>query len=221
MYKHNQKTQSDVCLVCLSPILKNISLVNLVSEYPLCIDCLQKFELIDKTISFHHYPMHILYRYNEFFRTLLYQYKGLYDHALKDAFLCLFHDYLVSHYSKYTIIVAPSSNEDNEQRGFAPMEHIALTFSSQVFTGLFKKEKYKQSDLSYAERQKVHSKIGICNGHMLKGKKVLIIDDVITSGSTLSTCLSLVLAQEPKCVELLVLSTRKNIEELKFDERIG
>lgn len=92
------------------------------------------------------------------------------------------------------------------------MESIAKTIWKNVFTGLYKKEKYKQSDLRYEDREKMKKKIGIRNGEQLKGKKVLILDDVITSGNTLSTCLSLVLLQNPQCVELLVLSTRKNKE---------
>ena len=116
------------------------------------------------------------------------------------------------------IVVAPSSQEDNLVRGFAPMEMIAKTIHQNVFTGLYKKEKYKQSDLRYQDRKKMKEKIGIKNGKQLKGKKILIIDDVITSGNTLLTCLSLVLLQKPQCVELLVLSTKKDIEVLSFDE---
>ncbi|WP_083806981.1 hypothetical protein [Coprobacillus cateniformis] len=42
----------------------------------------------------------------------------------------------------------------------------------------------------------------------------MILDDVITSGSTLHSCLLLVLAQEPQSVELLALST-KNIGRIE------
>ena len=216
MYQDNPKTQSNVCLVCFDPLLKRISFPHLFKEYTLCYDCLQKFEIIDITIPFYHYPLRILYRYNDFFRTLLYQYKGLYDYALKDAFLTLFLDELQQHYQKYIIVVAPSSDEDNLVRGFAPMETIASTFSQNVFTGLYKKEKYKQSDLRYEERNKVRDVIGIEDGELLKGKKVLIIDDVFTSGHTLYSCLSLVLEYQPKKVELLVLSTRKQKSNLRF-----
>lgn len=214
MHQKYQKTQSDECLICLTPLLQELSLVHILQHLPLCSHCLQQFEIIHANIDFYHYPLTILYRYNDFFQSLLFQYKGLYDHALKDAFLCLFQSELYNHYRDYIIVVAPSSQDDNERRGFAPVETIAKTFSDQIFDGLYKKEKYKQSDLTYQERTKVNQKIGIRNGKNLKGKKVLILDDVVTSGSTLYTCLSLVLAQKPQSVELLVLST-KNIERIK------
>ena len=53
----------------------------------------------------------------------------------------------------------------------------------------------------------IKKRIGIKNKELLKGKKVLILDDVITSSSTLETCLFLVETCSPKCIELLVLSS--------------
>lgn len=211
MYQNNQKTQSNDCLICYKPLLKDISFVHLIRAMPICPHCLKQFQIIDKTISFHHHPLRILYAYNEFFQSLLFQYKGLYDYALKDVFLCLYQRELQVKFKDYIIVVVPSAIEDNLARGFPPVETIAKTISQNVFTGLYKKEKYKQSDLRYEERKQVTEKIGIRNGELLKGKKVLIMDDVITSGNTLLTCLSLVLSQEPMLVELLVLSTKKDI----------
>jgi len=206
MYLYDSKTQQE-CLICFENLHKDISLVHLVKKLPICLSCLRKFDINDHTILFHQYRLRILYKYNDFFQSLLYQYKGLYDLALKDVFLCLFQDELKERYKDYIIVVAPSSSKSNEIRGFAPMEQIAFTIHDQVFLGLYKKEDYKQSDLSYSQRKKVKDKIGIRNKDMLKGKKVLIIDDVITSSSTLRTCLSLVQACSPSIIELLVLSS--------------
>lgn len=218
MYSHHQQTQYDECLICSTPLLKNISFVHMITSLPLCEYCLKQFEVIDTIVPFHHYPLRILYHYNDFFKALLFQYKGLYDQALKDTFLCLYTDELKSQYRDYIIVVAPSSLEDNEQRGFSPIENIASCFSSHIFTGLYKTTRYKQSDLSYEERQRAHERMNIHGGNMLTGKKVLILDDVVTSGSTLFSCLSLVLKYNPTIVELLVLSTKKSIQELWFDE---
>ena len=201
MHKDNPKAQSEECLICLTPLLENISFVHLVSKMPLCQHCLEQFEVLHACIDFYHYPLTILYSYNDFFQSLLFQYKGLYDYALKDAFLCLFQSEFYNQYQDYIIVVAPSSQEDNELRGFAPVETIAQTVSNQIFNGIYKKEKYKQSDLSYQERKRVMHKIDIRDGEKLKGKKVLILDDVVTSGSTLHSCLLLVLAQKPKSIE--------------------
>lgn len=214
MYKHNQKTQCNGCLICLQPIYKDISFVHLVKNLPVCINCLSQFELLNLTVDFHHHPLTILYKYNEFFQSLLYQYKGLYDYALKDTFLCLLDTNLKQRYQNFIITPIPSFQDDNVLRGFAPMEEIAKTLSSQVFNGLYKKEKYKQSELSFQERKQVYRKIGIKHQEQLYHKDVLIIDDVLTSGSTMKACLDLVMTCYPRKVELLVLSTKKDQKEL-------
>lgn len=211
MYKNNTKIESKECLICNEPLLKKISFPNIINHIPLCQNCIQQFCIINKTISFHHYPLTILYEYDDFFRTILFQYKGLYDYALKDVFLILFIEELRKKYRDYIIVCAPSFIEDNVSRGFAPMEEIAKTLHKDVFNGLYKKEKYKQSNLSYEERKKVKDKIGIIHGEKLKGKKVLIIDDVFTSGSTLLACMELVLSFEVESLEFLVLSAKKQI----------
>lgn len=218
MYTQYQAPQYNECLICTSPLLQIPSFIQILHSLPLCLTCLNQFVIIDRKIHFHHYPLRILYYYNTFFQSLLYQYKGLYDIALKDAFLCLYQEELRQRYKDYIIVVAPSAREDNMKRGFAPMATLAYTFSRNVFTDLYKKERYKQSDLTFEERKMVYQKIGICHGEMLKGKKVLILDDVITSGSTLLACLLLVCQYQPQRVELLVLSTKKDISELRFDE---
>lgn len=207
---HNQKTQRDECLICLSSCLEDISFVHIVKPLPICRHCFDQLEMIDKTIDFHHHPLRILYNYNEFFRNLLYQYKGLYDIALKDVFFSSISPDLDKVIFDRLIVVAPSWEEDNQRRGFSPMKTIAETISSQVFDGIYKKEKYKQSDLSFEERKKVSSKLGIRNGEQLTGKDILILDDVFTSGSTLEALLNLVLEFHPKSVELLVIASKSN-----------
>jgi len=128
MYQNNQKTQSNECLICFEPLLKEISL-----------------DILHFGTSVNYFA----------------------ENSPQN----------IKKYSDYVIVVAPSSQEDNLVRGFAPMEMIAKTTHQNVFTGLYKKEKYKQSDLRYQDRKKMKEKIGIKNGKQLKGKKILILDD--------------------------------------------
>ncbi len=215
MYQKNKRTQYNECLICHTALLKEISITHLLQPIPLCHQCLQKFQIINLTIDFHHHTMKILYQYDEFFKSLLFQYKGLYDIALKDSFLCLYFNEFLFKYKDYTIVVAPSSQHSNEVRGFSPVATIASSFSKQVFTGLYKKEDYKQSDYTYEQRKEVIHKIGINHGEFLTNKKVLIFDDVLTSSSTMFACLKLVAAYKPKSIEFLILATNQTKEQIQ------
>ena len=208
MCKHHQKAQSDVCLICLEPILKNISFVHILNPLPICSNCIKKFHTLHLHEIWNEVPLTILYAYDEFFKSLLFQYKGLYDYALKDVFFALYKPQLQKKYRNHIYVIAPSNEEDNQIRGFAPVEEIVKTISPHVFTGLYKKEKYKQSSLSYQERQEVENRIGIRNGELLKGKKIVLVDDVMTSGATLKACFKLVKEYSPQSIDILVLSKK-------------
>ncbi len=215
MYKHNQKIKYNECLICFSSLLKKTTVSHLIYPMPICLDCIQRFSFINRTILFHQYPLHILYKYNDFFKGLLYQYKGMYDYALKDVFLCLYENELKKKYKDYVVAVAPSSKEDNQKRGFSPMETLSNSIFDNTFTGLYKVNNFKQSDYTFEKRKMVEKNLSIKDKEKLKGKNVLIIDDVLTSGETLKTCLMLVLSAQPKHVELLVLSTKQDLKELE------
>ena len=206
MYKNNQIPKQARCLICHEPIYKTISLSTLVNPQNICINCYKQFKVLNTKTTLSSYPITILYDYDDFYKSLLYQYKGLYDYPLKDAFFSFSKDFITYYYKDYIVIPAPSSIEDNQKRGFKPVYEIAKTLNLPVYDCIYKKIHYKQSDLTYKERQDVKSKLGINNGELLKGKKVLILDDVLTTGSTLKACSSLVQNYNPQKIEILALS---------------
>ncbi|MCD8027306.1 MAG: phosphoribosyltransferase [Erysipelotrichaceae bacterium] len=154
-------------------------------------------------------------QYDEFFKTLLFQYKGLYDIALKDSFLCLYSNELSRLFKDSVVVVSPSAQQANQLRGFAPVATIASSFSNCVFTGLYKKVDYKQSDYTYEQRKDVIHKIEIKHGEFLTNKNVLILDDVLTSSSTAYACLKLVEAYKPQSIKLLILATNQTKEQIQ------
>ena len=110
------------------------SLFHLLYPRSLCLDCLSKFEVVSQKTHLLGYSTYVLYKYNDFFRTTLYQYKALDDYALKDVFLENFPE-LKKVYKNDTIVIIPSSQKDNVRRGFCPNEEIVKTISKNIFTG--------------------------------------------------------------------------------------
>ncbi len=207
MYKNNHTSQYNECLICLKSI-ENISLSEIVFGYKICTHCLSQFESIHYHGTIDGVPLTILYRYNEFFRKLLYQFKGQYDYPLKDTFLVPYVKEYRKKYKDYLIVIAPSDKESNKIRGFNPNLALASTFSSHIFEGLFKTVAHKQALQKYEDREKVRDVISIKGGERICHKKVLLFDDVITSSNTISRCIELVKMYEPKSIEVLILSTK-------------
>lgn len=203
MYFRNQTRQ---CLICHENLNNCTSLYHIIYHPCLCTNCLQKFEVVYLRTKFLEYPLTILYRYNDFIRQVLYQYKGLDDYVLKDVFLNGFNE-LKERYLDYIVVVVPSSKQDNERRGFCPNEEIVKTFSRHIFTGLYKKSAYKQT--TQKDRRLIRKVMKIKDGHLLTNRKVLIFDDVMTSSNTIRCAINLIKPYYPQLIEILILSSNQ------------
>lgn len=173
----------------------------------ICTTCLNKLEIIDENFTLGGYDLKILYNYNEFFQKQLYQFKGQYDQALASLFLEFFKEDLTYKYDDYIIVVLPSSDEDNEQRGFNANVELIQSLNYIPFIGLYKTQRYKQTDSN--DRSQIETILQIKNGADLTNKKILIFDDVITSGHSLLAAIKKVELFNPKCIEIIVLASKQ------------
>ena len=143
------------CLICFNAVEESIN-HNLV-----CCKCLEKFVVIEKNFYYKSVEILIIYAYDDFFKNLLYRYKGCYDYFLKDVFLT---NYLVKLKAKYKgrkIICAPSFKGDDEIRGFNHVKEIAKNLNLEIIDCLFKTKRHKQSDQKLIDRGKIQKYIKV------------------------------------------------------------
>lgn len=91
------------------------------------------------------------------------------------------------------------------------MEEIAKTLNLPLFKGLYKNGEYKQSDQRFSDRNKIKDIIEVTGLELIKERKVLLIDDVVTSGNSIMACIECLEKGAPSKIELLILA--KNIKE--------
>ena len=179
-------------------------------DMSICHDCFIKFKPKLNTMKIGGVSGCYIYNYDDVVKEKLYQFKGCFDIELATIFLDYFRFYLRLKYFGYLIVPAPSSKEADEKRGFNHVQEMFKPLGLKMCNCVHKLSDFKQSDFSAEERKQVGKKMMIDNVN-LTGKKVLIVDDVYTTGSTVKAMIEMVKSKNPKAIKVLVMSKTKDI----------
>ena len=147
-----------------------------------------------------------VYPYDERIRSLIFQFKGCHDIELGPVFLDIPLPLLKIRFHGYVVVPAPSNKEDDEARGFNHVVEMFSPLGLPILRAISKKGKRKQSDCTAEERTHIGDFLELDPKADLRGKKVLFVDDVFTTGSTARACLALIRKAGAKKVEGLVIA---------------
>lgn len=187
---------------------------HILSDYRICTNCYR--EIVPSFIKFKvgNHKALAIYEYDERIKKLLYQFKGCFDIEIFDVFLSRYARELRVMYHDYLMVPIPSYKEDDEIREFNHVEEMFKILKLKVEKVLDKTEKIKQANLSFNQRKEIKNFLRVTNGEVLTNKKVLIVDDVYTTGSTMAAAISLIEQYHPKKIEILVMS-KTSFKDLK------
>ena len=149
-----------------------------------------------------------IYEYDDNIKSLLYQLKGCYDIELSPIFLNKYKSELNMIYKNYTIVPVPSYKGDDERRGFNHVEEIFKIINLPIVKVVEKTSKFKQAKNKRTSRKDVWKFFQLNEPEKLTGKRVLIVDDVCTTGSTLKAMIRLIRTAKPKTIKVLVMCRR-------------
>lgn len=214
MKKQSQQSEikTDICKICFKPI-EQATLHSLLFKNPtICHDCLLNFGPVLKTFRIENVECFHLYFYNQKVQEILYQFKGCNDYELRTVFLEYYLTYLNYKFKGYEIIPAPSSAKSDKERGFNHVEEIFKNLNLKMNKCIHKTKQVKQADLTTKEREKIGQYLTIDNVD-LKHKKVLLVDDVYTTGSTIKSMIKLVKERGAKKIKVLLMSKTIDLEK--------
>lgn len=205
------------CLICFNDLFHDFSFQSInLNDMPICNTCFNQFEIANIHDTINNYSIWYLYYYNDFIKKLIYQYKGCYDIELAPVFLAYFLEKIKKEYKDYYIVYPPSSDKDNKERGFIHVKEIVKHINNNVYDIFIKKEHYKQSDVSYKDRVHIKDYIDIHDYQILENKKILLLDDIYTSGNTIKTCINLIVKNVVHFKDLKIIciakTRKKNVE---------
>lgn len=193
------------CQLCFSEIYKKQTIYAFIKQDSiLCGECKEQLKLIDMVTMLEHIKLRILYEYNDFLENMIYQFKEGRDIALKDVFFYAFVKEINDKYRHYTIVLMPSNEAKIKERGFMPVQEMLTRIKLPIIQPFFKQQAHKQSLQSYENRALISQVIKIKSDVKLPDTKLLLVDDVCTSGNTLQ-CAYHLLAKHTYKIEALVL----------------
>lgn len=145
----------------------------------LCYDCVRWEEdkewrgILERNVS--------LYEYNDFLKGVISRYKFRGDYVLSE-FLCKGLKKVIKEYDLF--VPVPLSNERLYERGFNQSEALILQAGLIPTFVLKRTHTEKQSKKSREERIHLSNVFKITSEEEIVGKKVLLVDDIFTTGST-------------------------------------
>lgn len=211
------------CLVCSSKINSN-------NEYKyICTACLDSIplapkysEITDKFSNKSNNPLPIdnfisLFEFNtdsNFYKMIYHlKYYGLYKAAEELGHL-LARRLVQFGFTEYDLIVpVPVHKARKRERGYNQSDHIAIGISEAMSipydTQIISRIRYTQSQtqLNPSERKKnIKDSFKVNAGSGLNGKRILLVDDVLTTGSTLLACATELKSNSAEIVDAATLA---------------
>ena len=170
--------QPPLCLRCSKPIRTGA----------ICSKCQSQTWDIDGIYS--------IFKYGGAIRQAVIQFKYHNIKALADPLSQLMSSYLIRHNLSFDIIIpVPIHKRRLRERGYNQSSLLAQRLSRMtsipVMEGILIRTKHTPSQAksdSIEQRRKNIRNAFKCTGHNISGKRILLIDDVCTSGSTLNSC---------------------------------
>ena len=199
------KPQIRVCKICFKKI-DNYSLPYIINDYDVCKICYEEMTPTFRKFKVDNVSAIAIYDYTEKIQGLLYQFKGCFDVELSSTFLERYCFELMMMFSDYLMVPIPSFIKDDEERGFNHVLEMFRFLKLKTLNILVKTKKYKQASNTLEKRKEITKYLKLKEKPDLKRKKILIVDDVYTTGSTMKAAIKLIKELHPRCIKILVMS---------------
>lgn len=195
-----------MCKVCFKDIKQNSLLSFFNPGIPICPNCFHEITHLLQIGKIGGCELVSLAPYKEPLSSLIIQYKENLDFELYPVFLFPYASLLRLYYQGYYCVFVPSCLEKRKKRGFNHLEWMFKSLRLEVLDVLTKDDSKDQKKKNALERKESSSLFHIKDSKKIEGKKILLIDDVITTGTSLLSCLRLIKTGKPKRIKALVLT---------------
>ena len=205
------------CKICFKEIKMDDMCRILDKDICLCSKCQSEFDPKFVKFKVNGYKATSIYEYTPFIKNLIYTYKGCFDYELNQVFLNPFFKEIRMKYKGYKVIPAPSYKKDDEYRGFNHVVEVFKNLNLDVLLIVEKTARHKQAENNSQKRKDIKKYLALTNNETLENQRVLIVDDIYTTGSTIKAMISLVGKLKPKEIKVLVLAKTRDQDYKKVN----
>ena len=194
-----------VCKICFKDVKADSMISFFNPEVPVCPSCFKSLGYHFSFGTFLGHKIVALAEYKEPLSSLLIRYKETLDVELAPIFLSYYAKILGLFFNGYRLVLIPSTPSKLKKRGFDHLWEMFKYLGLERLDILSKDETKDQKKKNALERKETAKLFHIHEGEKCTGKKILLVDDVITTGSSLSAAIKLIEPMKPKNIVVLVL----------------
>ena len=187
-----RSTNTGECLMCFKSVIEGLDLFELlVYDDVLCGHCRKKLVKLNRYYDVNGLNVFAFYRYNKVLEKWMYQFKENKDETLGKCFIYNLKTRIEREYRGYVLVMVPSSIEKTLERGFHALSTLFSSINLERRDCLIK-DNIKQSKLNRFERYEIKESIHCVDSTIRLCPKILLVDDVCTTGSSLRACYDLI-----------------------------
>ena len=203
------------CKICFKEIKNNDISRLFDKDLCICSSCQNEFEPRFITFKIGEHKGMAIYEYTPYIKKLIYQYKGCFDYELNETFINLYYKEIKARFYGYKVIPVPSYYEDDKRRGFNHVIEAFKKLDLEVLPIVEKTAHHKQADCTAKEREEIAKYLVLNNKPNLEKQRVLIVDDIYTTGATIKAVIKLIETLNPKEIKVLVIAKTKTLPKEK------